>query len=426
MPDPPAGEANGVGRQSNPTSRSAESAEAPGWQRLIPSLRPGVDAGPAELRPLLEQIAGLLLETAGGTRAWALLRQAPSEPWVSVSVGEPSPAGELDAGDRVACEQALAAGGASDLGAVAISPDLRRLAERHAVSAAAPICDRQGKARGLLLLGGPLDPPGRVRATTLAALEQAATGLVETSSTLAVVARLRHLDQAVRRLDRLATLGDLLAEAVHEMRNPLVSIKTFIQLLPEHANDPEFSTRFRAVVSDELQRLERLLDSLLQHARPGSPSESIDGTAIEAAFESVATLLRLRALERNVTVEFDVDRRVQAVRLPEDALRQVLLNLAQNALEAAPPGSLVQLKAAGLPGHVEILVEDEGRGIPPAARARIFEPFHSTRSDRPGGLGLAITRRIVEEAGGEISVEASASGGARFRIRLPSCRDVKV
>jgi signal transduction histidine kinase len=108
------------------------------------------------------------------------------------------------------------------------------------------------------------------------------------------------------------------------------------------------------------------------------------------------------------------------VALSEDALRQVLLNLVQNALDATPPGGRVAARVASSAGQAWIRVRDAGPGIAPSLRERIFEPFFTTRPDRAGGLGLAITRRIVEEAGGEIEVDPVPGGGSEFRVRLPS------
>jgi signal transduction histidine kinase len=109
------------------------------------------------------------------------------------------------------------------------------------------------------------------------------------------------------------------------------------------------------------------------------------------------------------------------VRIAGDSLRQILLNLALNAIEAAPEGGHVRIAAAQQGDGVEIALEDDGPGVPEALRARVFEPFFSTKA-KPGGLGLAITRRLVEDAGGSIEVEDRAPTGSRFRVRLPVAR----
>ncbi|MCZ6783994.1 MAG: ATP-binding protein [Proteobacteria bacterium] len=237
--------------------------------------------------------------------------------------------------------------------------------------------------------------------------------------TARAVSRLAELGEEVRRIDRLAALGDLLAEIVHEVRNPLVSIKTFLQLLPERADDPEFTEEFRSVVMEEVGRMERLLDSLVQHARPASDASARPCAQPRVTLDSVVGLLRHRALDRSVQLAAEGDPVLPAVALDEDSLRQVLINLALNAIEATPPGGAVRMGGVGRADRVALWIDDEGTGVPPEHRERVFEPFFSTRADRPGGLGLAISQRIVSDAGGRIAVEDAPGGGARFHFRLP-------
>ncbi len=226
-------------------------------------------------------------------------------------------------------------------------------------------------------------------------------------------------DQELRRLDQLASLGDLAAEIVHEVRNPLVSMKTFLQLLPERLDDPEFRTRFLDVVGDEVERIERLLNALLAHARPASRAPQGTRTAVDAALRSVSLLLEHRAAERSLQLEFDVPDGLPGVTISEDGLRQVVLNLTMNAIEVTPGGGTVRIRAQHVARGVEVLVEDQGPGVPQALRAQVFERFYSTKDQRPGGLGLTISRRIIEESEGTIQLTDRAGGGSIFRILLP-------
>jgi two-component system NtrC family sensor kinase len=111
------------------------------------------------------------------------------------------------------------------------------------------------------------------------------------------------------------------------------------------------------------------------------------------------------------------------VTVGDDGLRQLLLNLALNAVTATPDGGRVQLVARGMGLGVELCIIDEGPGVPEAERTRVFELFHSTRPGSHGGLGLAITQRIVEEAGGHIAIEDAPDGGAMFRVWLPAAEE---
>jgi signal transduction histidine kinase len=343
----------------------------------------------------------------------------------------------LDAGER-GSPRALASAGASlplpptdllaDLAREADAVDLSRVsaseAARSATSAgwgAAVAVGRGGPAaRALLLLAGPGDPPGGVRPRTLAALDATARRLEAPVTAEAAEQRLGRLDAAVQRLDRLAALGDLLAEVAHEVRNPLVAVKTFLQLLPDRIDDPDFRERFHAVVSDELRRLERLLDGVLAHTRPTPVAPGRGEADLRSAAEAVVRLVTHRALERDVKLELEAPAAGPRAPMSEDELRQVILNLVLNAIDAAPRGSRVRIvarRARG--GALELRVEDEGPGVPAELRERIFEPFFSTRPDRPGGLGLSISRRLVEQAGGTLRALERDGGGAAFRARWP-------
>lgn len=228
----------------------------------------------------------------------------------------------------------------------------------------------------------------------------------------------------IRWLERKSALGERTAEISHEVRNALVSFKTFLRLLPEQMNDPEFMGPYRESVSEELRRLERLLGAVLHHAQPGSQGEPADQqTEAAAALEAVAQLLRRTADIAGVKLECITE--AGAVSMARDSLQQVILNLALNALEASPNGGRVCLSNRRVPGpgagFMEIQLDDDGEGVAQEDRERIFAAFQSARGDRPGGLGLSISRHLVEAAGGEIRLGSSANGGARLIIRLPAC-----
>lgn len=228
----------------------------------------------------------------------------------------------------------------------------------------------------------------------------------------------------MRRLDRLAALGELLAEVVHEVRNGLVSIKTFVQLFPEHRDDPDFEERFRVVTHDEFERIERLLSSVLRQAGGGSgggddPQGAPPTCGARESVESVSALLRLRADRSGVNLVADCDGDA-SLSITADALRQVLINLLLNAVSVTTQGKEVRVAFQTLGRTGEIRVDDGGPGIPREARERIFEPFYSTGGERSTGLGLAISRHLVEDAGGTLTVRQREGGGSSFRIRIPA------
>ena len=298
--------------------------------------------------------------------------------------------------------------------------ELTALAARG-VSAVAPIKGLGSAPAAVLLvyakrIGRPLRP------RTIAVLGEVATRLSDSMSTNLALDRIGQLDAAVQRLDRLAALGALVSEIVHEIRNPLVSVKTFLQLLPDRLDDPEFHVEFRALVADEVSRLERMLDDLLRHARPRSTPEIGEGARVTEVIETTLQLLTYRCRERGIELETQIRPDLPELRLAEDALRQLLLNLLLNATQVTPEGGRIRLQADWSPeraNHLEIKVDDEGPGLDASLGDRIFEPFWTTRSEGAGGLGLAICKRIVDEAGGVIGAHNRRKGGACFRVDLP-------
>jgi signal transduction histidine kinase len=243
------------------------------------------------------------------------------------------------------------------------------------------------------------------------------------------------IDTDSSRTERLAALGQRVAEVAHEVRNPLVPVKTFLDLLAAGRDDPELRGRFLEVARDELDRALGLLGSLIEQAAPsGPPADEVrfDASSVSvarvpeagcdarAALEAVQRLLEPSAGAAGVRLALALEGELPPLAIERGALRQVLLNLVSNALEATPADGEVRLAARARGRDVEIVVDDCGPGIPPGLRRRVFEPFAARRADRPGGLGLSIAHRLVEQAGGRLRVHARPGGGARLRLRLPA------
>jgi len=241
-----------------------------------------------------------------------------------------------------------------------------------------------------------------------------------------------RIDTELRRLDRLAGVGRMAAETAHEVRNALTAVKTLLQLLPTRGDDPELRGPFLALASEEVERTERLLDALLAQARGDSGDAAVrNGCRCEpgVALQGVAQLVARRASERGAHLAVDLGPELPPAAIAGDALRQVLLNLALNALEANVKGGDVRLAArrldpaGGGDAVIELSVEDRGPGVPEALRSRVFERWFSTDEQKPGGLGLAIVRDLVEAARGSIAIEDRPGGGARICVRIPACAE---
>jgi signal transduction histidine kinase len=344
--------------------------------------------------------------------------------WTLRETGEPYVAAAAFSGDPPVTPDA------SDFRSVARLPGVTRLdgssdliaiGRRHRFSVAVPISCENGEAVAVLLLG-----PETPRPRILGQLKREAHRLQAPIATALAVARIERADRDVHQLNRLASLGALSTEIAHEIRNPLVSMKTFLQLLPERWGDPEFSDSFLALVANELRRMERLLDVIVEHARPGGETADHRPADVSAAIDANLALLDHRARKQKVRLESKIPGDLPAVTLGEDHLRQVLLNLLLNAIDATFPGGRVVLSAKRVGDSVDIIVSDEGPGVPAEQRSEIFEPFFSTRSGSAGGLGLSITRRIIQDAGGEIRVSNRDAGGAEFAVRLAASENGQI
>ena len=218
--------------------------------------------------------------------------------------------------------------------------------------------------------------------------------------------------------EKLAALGQLAAAVAHEVRNPLGVIRSAAQGLAEAmpGEDAE-ARRAYSFITAEIDRLANVVSSLLAYARP----LAIEARPVRVAalFDRALLLAQDDLAGKGLRVRRHEAAGLPAVRADEDLICQVLLGLLSNAVEAAPAGSEVALAAQARDGVVELAVADAGPGVPAELRARVFEPFFTTRA-RGTGLGLAVARQIVEAHGGRIAVDAAAAGGARFTVCLPA------
>jgi signal transduction histidine kinase len=229
------------------------------------------------------------------------------------------------------------------------------------------------------------------------------------------LSRRKEVEAEVRRAERLAALGRLSAGVAHEIRNPLAGIRTTAELLKTRLPDGDERVRFTEVILEETHRLDRIVGSLLQFAKPAEPKlEPID---LGALLDRAVQLASGKASEHRVSIRRSSPRSGPIPLADRDQILQVLLNLILNAIEATPAGGEVRVGAtgpAGRAGTVTIRVEDGGDGVPASIRERIFDPFFTTK---PGGtgLGLSISEHIVRRHGGTIRMEKPA-GAAHATI----------
>ncbi len=216
--------------------------------------------------------------------------------------------------------------------------------------------------------------------------------------------------------ERMVAAGKLAMGLAHEIKNPLAGIKTFTEFLPERYNDPTFREDFFDVVGKEVDRINRIVSSLADFAKPILLKiETID---VQRVLKETVTLLSNDCLKRNVTLHQSFE--PQPILLPGDAsqLKQAFLNLCTNALEAMPKGGTLSVNCQLKEGEAVIGISDTGVGIAQEHLPNLFDPFFTTK-DSGMGLGLAVVKQIVEQHLGTVQVESEVGGGTTFEIRLP-------
>ncbi len=234
-----------------------------------------------------------------------------------------------------------------------------------------------------------------------------------------ILARSRLTRQA-RQSEQLATIGLLGASLAHEIRNPLVSIKTFAHLLPTRFEDPEFRRKFKVLIPAEVDRIDSLTQQLLDLSNPRR--HQMERISLHAIVRETVDLMLARATEARVAIVSNLNATADTIWADASAIRQVLINLLINAFQALEPQEIdrrVELKTRSSPnGSVILEISDNGPGIPPDQRGRLFHPFESTKT-KGMGLGLAVCADILHEHKAAIIVPDNDRLGATFRITFP-------
>jgi signal transduction histidine kinase len=232
---------------------------------------------------------------------------------------------------------------------------------------------------------------------------------------------LKRSKSYIRRADRLASLGTLSAGLAHEIRNPLVAIKTFTQLLPERLKDEEFLNYFTNIASGEVDRISLLINELLNFARPYEPKLEFED--INNVLDGIVLLVSTETKRKQINVIKSFSANLPPVQIDREQIKQVFLNILLNAIEATPEDGSITVKTRSFmkPGgepYIQIEFTDTGCGIPREKLEEIFNPFFTTKSGG-SGLGLSISHQIVEDHKGYIHVESQLSKGSSFFINLP-------
>ncbi len=256
----------------------------------------------------------------------------------------------------------------------------------------------------------------------------------ETASDLArAYQQLRQTSEQLRRAERLAALGELTAGIAHEIRNPLGSVKGAVEILERRAPEGHPDREFLNIISEEIRRLDQTLSEFLRFARPAEPQ--MQQASLNDLIDSSVALLREQARQAGVDIQTDLDPRLPALQLDPGQIKQVLLNVMLNGIQAMPQGGVLKVRSslnrdaldegrrwrAGRqedPAIAVIEVSDSGEGLADAVLPRVFDPFFTTKSSGMG-LGLSVSHRLIENHRGRISLQPNADRGVTCRVELP-------
>ena len=218
--------------------------------------------------------------------------------------------------------------------------------------------------------------------------------------------------------EKMAELGKISAGVVHELNAPLSVIISASQMILREENVSEFVLEMIERINSEAQRLSRMTRGLLNFTSQNEVTGDVD---LNLTTEFILDFLNYEAARRGVTILRQLDFHLPLIQVDANLLKQILLNIIMNALQAMEDDGgklLVETAAAGT-GKVCLIIADSGPGIPAEAIDRIFDPYFTTKKPGEGtGLGLFVTKRLVENMGGEIDVDSGPGGGTTFTVTL--------
>ena len=222
--------------------------------------------------------------------------------------------------------------------------------------------------------------------------------------------------EQIKRADRLSAIGQLSASLAHEIRNPLASIDGATNLIESEHTPRETRIASLAIIRKEVQRLNRLLTNLLDFARPRKPE--FQAVHADRLIDAIIALAGHSAQQKGIVIRKDVPTGVPAFECDQEQMKQVLLNLAINAVQAMTESGEIVLAARQHETSVVVSVRDQGPGINDEDLDKIFNPFYTTK-DAGTGLGLSVVYQIVNQHGGVVAADRNPEGGMTFSVAIP-------
>jgi two-component system sensor histidine kinase AtoS len=232
------------------------------------------------------------------------------------------------------------------------------------------------------------------------------------------ITEIKALEEKLRQADRLAALGTLSAGLAHEIKNPLSAIKTFVQLLPQKMGNLSFMEKFNITVPREIDRINHLVEDLLELTR--RRVRPLVDLKVDALILQVIELHGEELKRRQIVFQDHLNKTLSSVHGDAETLYRAFSNLIINAIQAMPNGGILSIssKLDSSSSSLEISFRDTGIGMDETTAKNIFNPFFTTK-DKGAGLGLALTRKIIEDHRGTIEVVSKKGMGTTFTVHLP-------
>lgn len=239
------------------------------------------------------------------------------------------------------------------------------------------------------------------------------------------VKELRRTEGVVREREKLAIIGQMAAGMAHEIRNPLTAVMGFAQLLKEKCPEDETLVSYVSIIMDEVNRANGVITNFLKLARPKQPV--LKKHLVHNLLEEILDVVEPQAFLTNIEVIYEGSPNLPPCMLDRNQIKQVLLNMCRNAMEAMPDGGTIRISSGFLPFDNEIYIDikDTGCGIPGDKLKNIGVPFYSTKEDGTG-LGLSISYSIINAHKGRVEVSSAEGKGTSFRILLPCHNEDKI
>ncbi|WP_169910783.1 ATP-binding protein [Evansella clarkii] len=231
------------------------------------------------------------------------------------------------------------------------------------------------------------------------------------------ISEIRKLEALMYQSDKLHAVGELAAGVAHEIRNPLTSMKGFLQL-----SKPDIKKDYYEIMEKELERINEIVGEFLLLSKPHKVSFS--SKDLGPVISNIISFIQPEALLKNVEITASLEDGLSVINCEENQLKQVMINLLKNSMEAMPAGGKIQVAAENTPAGISLKIKDEGPGIPEDVLKKIGQPFYTTKEDG-NGLGMLVSQRIVEAHGGQLFIESEMGKGTLVEIRLPAHEKTK-